>query len=320
MRSVLWQGRGSILLAIAVITLVGLTWANPHFWTGANLFSVGLVGTEIGIIALGQTLVITAGGIDLSVGAIFALSQVIMGLLMASGVAWPLAVLVGVLVGVGLGGVNGLLTEALGIPSIIVTLATMFAFNGLALVFTGGVDVSGLSSGFFFLGQGTVAGFPLQLVAIYLPLLVLVYFVQRYTHFGRNIYLIGTNPVAAALSGIRLGYTRCMTFVWAGGLSAVAGVVDAARLTTARPDAGATHNLTSIAIVVLGGANIFGGEGTVIGTALATLVIALVDYGLSFNNLNSIYQSGLIGLILLASVLLQNVASRYRLRRSAEAS
>ncbi|RJS91487.1 ABC transporter permease [Salinisphaera sp. Q1T1-3] len=312
-----WTGRAPVLLVISLITLIGVSIGAPGIWSTDNLFAMGVLAVEIGIIALGQTFVINTGGIDLSVGAIFALAQVVMGLAMVGGVPWPLAVMLGLGVGVLCGLVNGLATVWLRVPAIIVTLATMFAFSGLALVITSGIDVSGFPEGFAVLGQGTIGSVPLQIVAIYLPLLVLLAVVQWRTRFGRLVHLTGTNTLAARLTGIRIGRVQIATFVIAGGLAALAGAINASRLTTARPDAGATDNLISIAIVVLGGSSIFGGKGSVVGTALATLVIALVNYGLSFNNLNAIYQSGLIGLILIVAVLMQNIMLSIQQRRAA---
>ncbi len=234
-----------------------------------------------------------------------------MALLMHAGLYWPLAIGAGLLAGAFLGAINGFAAVILAMPSIIVTLATMFAFYGLALVATGGVDIAGLPPAFAWLGHGTIAGAPVQFIVVYLPLFFLLVWVQMRSHFGRVLYLTGTNPLAARLAGIRVNRVRFAVFVIAGLLSAVAGVIDAARLTSAQPDAGMAANLVSITIVVLGGSSIVGGEGSVVGTAVATLVIALIDYGLSYNNVNSIYQSGMVGLILIAAVILQNLLQRY---------
>lgn len=317
MRTSLVEARTPVLLGIAIVSVVIFSLTSPGIWTVDGIFSMALLGVEIGLIALGQTFVINTGAIDLSVGAIYALSQVIMASLMQIGLPWPLAIICGLLMGLGLGAVNGLAVVLFAIPAILVTLATMFAFQGLALVVTGGVNISNLPSSFLWFGQGTIAGIPVQLLLIYLPLLLLLIWVQHRSHFGRALYLAGTNPLAARLSGIRVDRVQLAVFVIVGGLSAVAGVIDAARLSNARPDAGMSANLVSITIVVLGGSSIFGGTGSVIGTAAATLVIALLDYGLSFNNVNSIYQSGLVGVILITSVMLQNGLQYYARRRAA---
>ena len=197
----------------------------------------------------------------------------------------------------------------LRIPAIIVTLATMFAFGGLALVLTGGsnIDLTASPAAFLAIGQGSVLGLPFQAVAVYLPILLLVGFAQHRSVFGRALYLTGTNALAARLAGIDVARVRTATYVVAGLLAAVAGVIGAARLGTATPDGTDQANLISIAIVVLGGASIFGGDGSVFGTAVATVLIAIADYGLSYNAFNPIYQAGVMGVILVGVVLAENL-------------
>jgi ribose transport system permease protein len=309
-----------LLLAFFVLGLGGFALGDVGILSKANLTSMAVFAVEIGIVALGQTLVICGGdgGIDLSVGAIAALAQVLLGLLLVTHMPWPLAVLIALASGAAMGGVNALAVTRFTIPPIIVTLATMFAFNGLALVFTGGIniDLTAMQPSFLALGQGSVLGLPLQLVAVYLPLLLVFVFLQHFSRFGRALYLAGTNELAARLAGIRTAELRGWTYVISGLLSSLAGVIGAARLGTARPDAAEQMNLVSIAIVVLGGTGIFGGDGSVIGTAVATAVIAVVDYGLSYNNINPIYQAGVMGIILIALVLAENmVRGRGGLRR-----
>lgn len=313
--------RPLLLLAMAVAALAGFAIGHPDILSADNLSSMAVFGVEIGLIALGQTFVICGGdtGIDLSVGATMALSQVILGRLMHVGTPWPVAIGVALLTGLVLGGVNGIAIARFRIPAIIATLATLFAYDGLALVLTGGIniDLTKSSPAFLGIGQGTVVFLPFQLIALYLPLLAIFAFAQHGTRFGRALYLTGTNDRAARLAGIRVERLRGSTYVIAGLVASMAAVVSAARLGTARPDAGAQANLISIAIVVLGGTAIFGGTGSVIGTALATVVISIVDYGLSYNNFNPIYQAGVIGIILIAVILIENpfVARRERARR-----
>jgi ribose transport system permease protein len=305
------RSRLALLVLFLAVALGGFASLDLGILAPGNLASMAVFAVGIGILALGQTFVVCGGdgGVDLSVGAIAALSQVFLGLALAHHLPWPLAVAIGLAAGLVMGLVNGLAYAALGIPAIIVTLATMFAFYGLALVFTGGVNIDLTTSPhpFLAIGQGTVAGIPFQVLFIYLPAFLFCAYLQLFTAYGRRLYLTGTNDLAARLAGIRAGHIRCLTFVIAGLLSGLAGIVSAARLGTARPDAMETGNLLSIAIVVLGGADIFGGDGSVVGSALATIVIAVVDYGLSYNNFNPIYQAGVIGVILIASVTAQNL-------------
>ena len=311
--------RPVLLLAMAVLALLGFAIGHPAILSGANLSSMAVFGVEIGMIALGQTFVICGGdtGIDLSVGATMALSQVILGRLLHGGLPWPLAVGGALASGLALGGVNAAAVSRFRIPPIIATLATLFAYDGLALVVTGGVNIDLTKSppAFLAIGQGTLAGLPFQLLALYLPLLAVFAFVQHGTRYGRALYLTGTNDRAATLAGVRIARVRGWAYVAAGLVAAIAGVVSAARLGTARPDAGAQANLISIAIVVLGGTGIFGGTGSVIGTAMATVVIAIVDYGLSYNDFNPIYQAGVIGTILIGVILIETPFVAWRARR-----
>ncbi|NNC24075.1 ABC transporter permease [Salinisphaera sp. USBA-960] len=214
--------------AAATVAVFSIT--SPGIWTLNGIFSMALLGVEIGIIALGQTFVINTGAIDLSVGGMYALSQVAMALLIHTDLPWPLAVAAGILVGTLLGAINGLAVVVFAVPAIIVTLATMFAYQGLALVVTGGVNVSNLPESFLWFGQGTLFDIPVQLLLIYLPLLIVFGWIQHRSRFGRELYLAGTNSLAARLSGIRVDRVYLRVFMIAGGLSAVAGVIDAARL------------------------------------------------------------------------------------------
>lgn len=314
--------RPLLLLILAILTLIGFTIANPTILSGANLASMAVFGVELGIIAFGQTLVICGGntGIDLSVGATMALSQVILGLLLHYGVPWPIAILAALVTGIILGGINAISICRFRISAIIATLATLFAYNGLALVLTGGINIDLTKSSPFFLaiGQSTIFGIPFQLLILYLPLLAIFAYVQHGTSFGRALYLTGTNDRAARLAGVRIARIRGLTYIVTGLTASIAAVINASRLGTAQPDAGAQANLISIAIVVLGGTAIFGGTGSVIGTAMATIVIAIVDYGLSYNNFNPIFQAGVIGVALVTVILVENpiIAWRARTRRA----
>ena len=300
-----------LLLGFAVLALWGFAAGDVTILSADNLTSMAVFAVEVGIIAFGQTFVICGGdgGIDLSVGAISGLAQVGIGLLMTKGIPWPAAILVGLVSGALMGTLNGLAVTALRIPAIIVTLASMFAFRGLALVLTGGVNIDLTASrpAFLAIGQGSVAGLPFQLLCVYLPLLVVLALLQHRGSFGRALTLVGTNSLAARLCGIRVGRLRCATYALAGLLAALAGAIGAARLGTASPEGTDQANLISIAIVVLGGASIFGGDGSVLGTAMASIVIAIADYGLSYNDFNPIFQAGVMGMILIAVVLAENL-------------
>ncbi|WP_102224856.1 ABC transporter permease [Acidimangrovimonas sediminis] len=306
-------GRIGVLVLLTILALGGFALGDPGILSGPNLYSMAVFSVEIGIIAFGQTLVICGGdgGIDLSVGAIGALAQVLLGLAITAGLPWPLAVAICVAAGAGMGMINGACVTRLDIPPIITTLATMFVFSGLALVLTGGIniDLTTASAAFLFLGQGAIAGLPFQLVALYLPALLILIAVQHRAGFGRALYLVGTSTTAARLTGLRPNRIRARTYAIAGLMAGIAGAIGAARLGTASPEALGQANLISIAIVVLGGSSIFGGDGSVVGTMVATVLIGVVNYGLSYMNFNPVYQAGVMGLILIGAVLIDNAIS-----------
>jgi ribose/xylose/arabinose/galactoside ABC-type transport system permease subunit len=290
------------------LVIVAVSWAlAPASLSVTGISAMSVYGVEIGLIAFGEMLVILSGGggIDLSVGSMFALSQVLLGVLVLHHLSLALAMVIALASGMAMGLVNGLIVTALGIPAIIVTLATMYAYGGLALVLTHGIDISPFPPSFDFIGQGLVLGLPFQLVAIYAPVAVLIALILYRTAYGWNLQLVGTNALAAQYSGVSVMKTRLATYASAGVLSAMAGIIDASRLVTARPDAGGTANLAAITIAVLGGTKLEGGQGSIAGTALATLAITWLSYSFGLANINSVYQEGAVGLVLLLTILAQ---------------
>ncbi|MHB1684419.1 MAG: ABC transporter permease [Bacilli bacterium] len=302
-----------VLILVLVFTVIGSNILQPGILSLQNVSSMITFGVEIGLIALGETLVILGGGggIDLSVGSMYAVSQVVVGLLAQRNVNILLAVAAGLATGVAMGFINGLLVTRVKIPAIITTLATMYAFSGVALLLTDGIDVSAFPASYSFIGQGLIGGLPAQFVLLYIPAALLLWIVLSKTVYGQQLYLTGTNQLAAVLSGINVKQVRMWTYVITGFLTAVAGVVDSSRLVTARPDAGATANLAAITIAVLGGTSIFGGKGSVWGTAIATLVITLVSYSFSLANINSVIETGTIGGVLIVVILFQGYLARW---------
>ncbi|ACI51947.1 Monosaccharide-transporting ATPase [Gluconacetobacter diazotrophicus PA1 5] len=305
------SGRIVILGLFALLVLGGFAFGNPTILSADNVSSMAVFAVELGIIAFGQGLVIQGGdgAIDLSVGAMSGLAQVLTALFISRGLPWPVGVGIGIASGAAMGGCNAAAIARFRIPPIIATLGTMFAFSGLALIASDGntIDLTAAPAPFLAMGQGTVLGVPFQILCLYLPLLAVLVVVQHRSRFGRALYLVGTNATAAWLAGIPVKRLRAATYVLSGALSGLAGVIAAARLGTATPDGVPEANLISIAIVVLGGASIFGGDGSPIGTAIATIAIAVVNYGLNYNDFNPTLQAGMMGLILVLIVLVENV-------------
>jgi ribose/xylose/arabinose/galactoside ABC-type transport system permease subunit len=296
------------LIILIVIVVVAANIVYPGATSIDNIYSMSTFGVEIGLIALGMTLVIMAGGggIDLSVGSNYALTQIIAAKLMVDGVNMWAAVGIAILSGLIMGFINGYMVTKLRIPAIIATLATMYVFNGAALLLSNGMNIAGMTEDFAIFGQGVLFGIPFQFIAIYLPALIILAYLLGRSLFGYQLYLTGTNDVSAKLAGINTDRIRLITYMITGLLCAIAGIIGSSRLLTARPDAGDIMNLQAVTIAVLGGASIFGGRGTMIGTFLSTIVITLLAYICNLVNINSVMQTGVIGVILIAITLGQN--------------
>ena len=301
--SMLWLALMIVVISTAIFVPGTLTLANAN--------AIFTFGVPIGLLALGETVVILSGGggIDLSVGSMMALSQVIAAVSTNVHSAPFLLIGIGVVSGVLMGAINGLIVTKLAIPAFITTLATMFAFSGIALLLSHGIDISTLPPAFAVFGQGMVAYLPLQMVVIYLPLALGLWYVLEKTIFGYAIYYVGTNEKAALLSGIRVSATRIGAYMISGFFASVAGVVQASWLGTARPDAGSVANLLAITITVLGGTSLLGGRGSVLGTMLATLVITVLGFSFNLANINSVIETGTVGVFLIVVVLGQRLLS-----------
>jgi ribose/xylose/arabinose/galactoside ABC-type transport system permease subunit len=243
------------------------------------------------------------------------LSGVFMGLLtMRVGLNVWLAALLGILSGGLLGAINALFITRIGIPALIVTLGTLYAYASAALVLTDTVPISGLPEHFFVLGQSKVLGVPFQVLMIFIPVALVLHVALRRTIFGRNLHAVGTNEVAARFAAINVGAVRFWVFTLAGLLAGLAAVVMTSRVASARPDAGVGYELQAITIAVLGGTSILGGEGTVLGTILGVLVITVLSNGLQLAGINPIWQLGAVGIVLVVTVLLNQWLARRGLR------
>jgi len=309
--------RPRFLILVLALAFVVFALTTAEFATLYNVFNMTQYGVEIGLLALGETLVIISGGgsIDLSVGSMLSLSGVFMGLLtMRVGINVWLAALLGILSGGLLGAINALFVTRIGIPALIVTLGTLYAYASAALVLTNTVPISGLPEHLFVLGQSKVLGVPFQVLMIFIPVALVLHVALRRTIFGRNLHAVGTNEVAARFAAINVGAVRFWVFTLAGLLAGLAAVVMTSRVASARPDAGVGYELQAITIAVLGGTSILGGEGTVLGTILGVLVITVLSNGLQLASINPIWQLGAVGIVLVVTVLLNQWLARRGLR------
>jgi len=275
---------------------------SPRFLALSNILSALSLAAPLGIIAIGMTVVILIGGIDLSVGSILALSTVSIGVAAQAGLPAWLAAVVGLAVGAGCGLVNGLLVSRLGLPSIVVTIATMAVFAGLALAVSGGSSLPAPAE-FTFLGFGRIAGIPMPLV-VWLLVFVVALIAISGTRYGEHIYALGTNPRALRYAGLHDRRLTASAFVLSGLLSGLAGLVFMATVSSAKSNFGQGYELAVVTIVVVGGAALTGGAGTLWGTLLATAVIALIRNGLSIAFVPSEVQTLVTGAALIVTAVL----------------
>ena len=307
------RGRSASLVALILVTAVVMSLISPYFLNIDNLLAMTQFGAVIGLLALGQTLVILGGGggIDISVGSMLSLCGVAMGLLVGAGVTVWAAAGVTLLIGLGLGAFNALLITVVGIPALIATLGTLYFFGSTAQVLAGGSQIVGFDeAGFPFLGTGTVLGIPVQVGLVLLPVYAAAAWVMRRTLFGRRVYEVGNNDRAVRLVGGSPPRIRFALYCTSGALAGLGAVVTNAWLLVARPGAGAGFELQSITIAVLGGTYIFGGRGQVSGTLLAVLLIVVLSSGLQLAGVDPAWQAGVLGAVLVLSVVLNNLLTR----------
>ncbi len=308
-----WLKRHETLLAvILVIALLGLGAFNERFLTLDNILNQGRLMTEIGLIALPMTFVIVTGGIDLSVGAIVGLCAVMLGYSWKTfGFPLPLAIVFSLLVGAFAGFVNGLVITRIKVPPLIMTIATLALYRGLAEGVSQAHSVRDYPDWFYFLGQGSVFGVPTQLLILLVLIVVFGVALDR-TTFGRTLYAIGANETAARFSALNVDRTKLIVYTLSGLASGLAAFVLVSRVTTTRMDMGLGYELDVIAAVVLGGASIFGGSGTIWGTAIGLAMIQLLKNGLALTGVKGDATIVVIGVALILSVLVASSLQRRR--------
>jgi Ribose/xylose/arabinose/galactoside ABC-type transport systems, permease components len=289
------------LLALVLLCIV-LSFLSERFLTFSNFLNIFKQSSVLAILAIGMTFVILTGGIDLSVGSILALVGVITASLLAGGHNMMVAIMVGLIVGLVFGLANGFFVSFFDLPPFIVTLATMAIARGFTLVYTSGYPISTLPETFDYLGMGKIAGFPF-IILLTLVTFILFYFLLTKTSFGKYIYAVGDNKNAAILSGINVNLVLLLVYSICGLLSGFSGILLTSRLGSAQPTAGFGYELDAIACVVLGGTNLFGGRGSLIGTMIGVLIIGVITNGLNLLGVSSFIQQIIKGVILLLAIL-----------------
>jgi rhamnose transport system permease protein len=299
---------------LVILLLIGVVIGNilsPYFLTGFNFYALTSNIMEIAIMALPMTLIIIAGEIDLSVASTLGLASVVLGLLWEGGHPMWLAIGVALLVGFVAGCLNGLLVTKLALPSLVITIGTLALYRGLAYVVLGDQAVSDFPTAFTNLGFATIPGTELPWSGLIFAILTLIFVVVlHFSRWGRQLYAIGNNKEAARFSGINVSRVKLVLFMLSGVIAALAGVIFTARFSSARPDNAVGFELYVVTVVLLGGVNIFGGRGSLLGVVLAIFIVAVLQNALSLVNISGDIQSLAIGLLLILSVLGPKIARR----------
>jgi ribose transport system permease protein len=293
---------GPLLAFVVLLLVVGLTTHN--FFDAGNLANLALQVSVVSIVAIGATMVILTGGIDLSPGsAIALLSMVLAVLIKVHGVSVPMAIVAILLAGAALNALNGIFSAYLRIPSFIATLASFSAFRGLAFLPTNGAPLFSLSESLSQVFYGSWLGIPLPFYYVVGSYSLAFVFLDL-SPLGRQLYAVGGNPVAARLSGINVPRIQCLAFALAGLTTALGAVLFAARLNSGSPNYGAGVELQAIAASVIGGASLSGGRGHIFGTLLGALIITIVQNAMNLNGIGSSSQAVIVGAIILMAVAL----------------
>ena len=293
---------------ILVIEFLIFSLASKSFLTLGNILSVDRQMSFTGIAAIGMTLVMLTGGIDISVGSMLAMAGVLCAKLSADvGLPLWIAVVITLLIGALFGLINGAAVTRLHIPALIATLATQTILKGIAYLLTNAVPVKNLSATYKFLGQGYIFGvIPVPLI-ITVALYVLAWWYLDKTYLGRRVYLSGGNEEAARLSGINTKWTITGTYVFSGVFAAIAGVLMAARLGSGQPSVGSGFEMDVITATVLGGISVNGGKGKVVNVFVGACIMGVLANGMTMLNINQYLQWIINGLVLLFAVTMSNL-------------
>jgi ribose/xylose/arabinose/galactoside ABC-type transport system permease subunit len=298
----------AILLALIVIMAVIGT-VEPNFIAGSNLYLLSRQISFVAIVALGELFVILHGGIDLSVGSIMALAGMVAGYCMKAGIDPSLAVLLGTGAGLAMGVINGALISFARIAPFIVTLGMLSFASGVVLGLTKGWPITEIPPSFLPIAQGSLLGLPIP-VWIMLVLAAIAHVVLTYTAFGRRTYAMGGNEQATFLSGINVRRIKFVLYMISAGGASIAGIILVARFNSAQADTGKGWELDAIAAVVIGGASLSGGSGSVLGVLIGACIMGVIKNGLVLMRVSSYWQTAIIGVIIVLAVVLDRAKRR----------
>ncbi len=299
-----------VLISLGVV----MTFLSPYFLSVSNFLNILLATSTIGVLAIAATFVIGSGGLDLSLGSVMGLSGVA-GAYVAVNMGMPTAfgVAASILAGSLAGYINGQLVTRAFVPAFIATLGMLGLARGLALVISDGRVIYGLPAAMVYIGQGRPLGIPMPVIIFVLTALV-THYILAFTRFGRYTLAIGDNENAARTAGIKVERHRLVLYTLSGGLAGLAGLLFMARINSGDPTAGISYELTAITAAIIGGTNLFGGRGSILGSVIGALIMGVLQNGLNLLAVQSYYQQMAIGAVLIFAVFLD----QYQVRRESK--
>jgi rhamnose transport system permease protein len=298
------------LVGVLVVIVLATTLYNSRFVNSQNLRDIALNVAIVAMLAVGQTIVVVSRNIDLSVGSVLGFTALAVGSLFADnpGIPIPLVIVIGIAMGAGFGAINGALVSVGRVPSLVVTIGTLYIIRGADFAWASGrqVTASQLPDAFLRIGSNSIAGIPI-LALVTLVVVIVAGFAMRSYRSGRELYAIGSNPEAAVLAGVPVGRRVFWAFVASGALAGLAGVMYTARFGTVDAAAGTGQELAVVAAVVVGGVAIFGGAGTVYGAALGALLLSVIGSALVILKINPFWERAIDGALLLGAIALDRL-------------
>jgi len=311
------------IVIVVMVMMAVLAAIKPQvFLSPENLTNILKQNASLALLALGMLVVIITAGIDLSVGSVMALAMVSIAIASRAGTSWPLCLLLGPVIGLAAGWVNGIGLTWLKLPHpFIMTLGTLNIARGLTYLVTGGAPVSGLQApvrylgvAYYGFGLAPPAGLPVSMVVVAVAAVGMWFFLAR-TSTGRHIYAVGGNPHAARVSGVNVERVLVVVYMICGALAGLAGLLLAGRTDSGFPNAGIGIELDAIAAVIIGGASFFGGRGNVMGVLAGVLIMGLLRNGLNINNVSAFWQMILIGFVIIIAVYIDVLRRQASVRR-----
>ncbi len=287
---------GALIVEIVIFSLL-----SPYFLTFNNFMNIGLYAAIVGCVSCSVTFINISGMIDISVGSQIAVVGMVASLTAQAGNPWYITVAAALLAGVACGAINGFFVTVFKLNAFITTIATMQTLRGMAFMLSDGMSITISDSAYNFIGRGYVLGIPMSLLIMAISYLVF-HFISKYTVLGRNVYLIGGNAQASFLSGIKVNKLRFQLYLINGFMAGVSGVLMSAQTGAGIPASAANYNMTALSAVILGGAALTGGKGTIFGTMLGVLVLAILQNGMTMNSIGSYWQDIVIGIVLIFAI------------------